>query len=175
MEIKYKNEILIGIKVLIVCFIIIIVTFIGITNIASRNMDFNNLYAEVEEILNQNPQKTNGYKDNIVFYQPKGYKFMSDSYIMTKNEMYIELIPEHITVDNENYTINKDKELIFQKESLKDQGINMSAWLENERYDILLTKNNGYAVTGNFNEKDISQGIIDMANILSTLKIKEIK
>lgn len=175
MRIKNKEKILFGLKIFLVIAFVSVLLFSTIINY-NQGLDFKSLYSDVGEILLQESVKTNTYKDKMILYVPKGYKFQSDSYIMIRNESYIEIIPEQIDANSESYSINPQKELIFQQgKDFEDSNIAMGVWFDNERYDVLIVEKDKYSITGNFAEETVRQGIIDMANILNSLKIKEIE
>ena len=158
----------------LICFI-----FLLIPNTSKKleEINFNNLYSEVSEINVEKPIKGNYNLDDAFMYIQKEYKQIEDSLIFTKKNIQIEILINKKLLEN-NFDINKNEELIFEKETSNQNSdliFKMQAWkLNDEMYEILIIDENGNAVVGDIPQNKLEGGILDMAHILNSIKEKEV-
>ena len=87
-----------------------------------EEVNFENIYSEIEKISYQIPKKVNMISDNVIFYLPKGYnRKTAQGIFLETSYATLEIIPQKIKLENVNnsYSINEDEEIIYNHVNLE--------------------------------------------------------
>ncbi len=162
--------------VIIIMFVIISFTFYD--NISfNKNIDFDKEYYIVSEIQAQVKYNSNVTSGNYTYYIPKEYNNISEDIYKNKNN-YIQVIKAKEALSftgNDAYTYNEDLKLIYDNSSIEsnDSQLLMKVWdIGDGMYEVLLVDEEGNGVVADLPIERFKEDIIDVANILNSIKLK---
>lgn len=154
---------------------IILIIILGYVFVSCRvkPVEFQDLSYEIDEIMNSTKIAPNNTKDGNKFYLPKGYKILEEKGLILSDGLNIFqlYVDENSTTSlDENSIINKDKEILFQKTFFNNEKIEIYVWQEDNDYLEVLISERGSYIVGDIKENKIKEKMIDMANILHSVK-----
>ncbi len=173
---KLNTKFLLNMILTILFIIVVFYTFFSNVQFNNDN-SFEYIYSTVDEIYNQKPKRANVDQGGLLFYKPKGYKFLGETLIMERNDEYIEVFSKKISNDSDFYNINSDKELLYERtnEYKEDEPkkIELKIWEDQDRYEVLIINDKNYAVGGNLSKENLNESVIDMSYIIGSMELKE--
>ncbi len=162
--------------IIIILFLIISFTFYDNLSL-DKNIDFDKEYYIISEKQAQTKYKSNITSGNYTYYIPKGYSKVTEDIFKNKNN-YVQIIKGKeslIYTGTDAYTYNEDLKLIYDNSSINsdDSQLLMKVWdMGDGMYEMLLVDEEGNGVVADLPIVRFKEDVVDMANILNSIKLK---
>ncbi len=160
----------------IILFLILSLTFLDNYNF-EKNIDFDKEYYIISETQAQKKYKSNVTSGNYTYYIPDGYNQISDDLFRKKNN-YVQVIKGKESLSytgSDYYTYNEDLKIVYDNSSIESNKsqLLMKVWdMGDDMYEVLLVDEDGNGVVADLPIESFKKDIIDIANILNSIKAK---